>query len=226
MDERFCFLRKQDRRLPSRSRVYARRCPVQLARALNTHYRPGSHADNRGHHFDSDSLSPFITPPSIFTNTHSGTTSTTPPASNALIPTRHRTRDDGSARRAFARLRRQDAQDGGALGVCEDDPGVRGRSCGRRREVGVLDRAREFFCFVLSSSFFLYNFRSREDETLANKPNSGSPFTLHQILPIHDHDKGKLLTLRSPRLRLQLIAHWINSLDKQGWWQNNGCTVM
>ncbi|KAF8307245.1 hypothetical protein DL93DRAFT_2064968, partial [Clavulina sp. PMI_390] len=51
-------------------------------------------------------------------------------------------------------------------------------------------------------------------------------FWMALVLPIDDYDKAKLLTLQSPHLRLQLVAHWVAALDKQGWWRNSGCVIM
>lgn len=36
-----------------------------------------------------------------------------------------------------------------------------------------------------------------------------------QILPIDEHEKAKLLPIRSPRLRLRLVVHWIEQLNSQ-----------
>lgn len=36
---------------------------------------------------------------------------------------------------------------------------------------------------------------------------------LIQILPIEEHDKAKLLPIRSPRLRLRLVVHWIEQFN-------------
>ena len=47
-----------------------------------------------------------------------------------------------------------------------------------------------------------------------------------QVLPVDDYDKVKLLPLRSPRLRLRLIVHWIEAMESQHWWSNSGCVVM
>lgn len=34
-----------------------------------------------------------------------------------------------------------------------------------------------------------------------------------QLLPIDEHEKAKLLPIRSPRLRLRLVVHWIEQLN-------------
>jgi Lon protease-like protein len=44
------------------------------------------------------------------------------------------------------------------------------------------------------------------------------------VMPIDEHEKAKLLPIRSPRLRLRIVVHWIEQL-RQTWWFNNGCSV-
>jgi Lon protease-like protein len=34
-----------------------------------------------------------------------------------------------------------------------------------------------------------------------------------QVLPIEEYEKAKLLPIRSARLRLKLVAHWIDQLN-------------
>ncbi|KAG8871746.1 hypothetical protein FRB97_008333, partial [Tulasnella sp. 331] len=41
---------------------------------------------------------------------------------------------------------------------------------------------------------------------------------LASLLPIDDHEKAKLLPIRSPELRLRLICHWIQKLNDQWWY--------
>lgn len=36
---------------------------------------------------------------------------------------------------------------------------------------------------------------------------------MSQVLPIDEHEKAKLLPIRSPRLRLRLVVHWIEQLN-------------
>ncbi len=43
------------------------------------------------------------------------------------------------------------------------------------------------------------------------------------VMPIDEHEKAKLLPIRSRRLRLCLVVHWIEQL-RQSWWFNSGCT--
>ncbi|CDR99435.1 hypothetical protein [Sporisorium scitamineum] len=44
------------------------------------------------------------------------------------------------------------------------------------------------------------------------------------VMPIDEHEKAKLLPIRSRRSRLCLVVHWIEQL-RQSWWFNSGCTV-
>jgi hypothetical protein len=39
----------------------------------------------------------------------------------------------------------------------------------------------------------------------------------NQVMPIDEYEKARLLPIRSPRLRLKLIVHWIDSL-RSSWW--------
>ncbi|OBZ76043.1 LON peptidase N-terminal domain and RING finger protein 1 [Grifola frondosa] len=58
---------------------------------------------------------------------------------------------------------------------------------------------------------------------MPNDPASFS-FWMALILPIDDHEKAKLLPIRSPRLRLRLVVHWIEQLNSN-WWFSGGCVV-
>ncbi|CAL1700574.1 unnamed protein product [Somion occarium] len=49
-------------------------------------------------------------------------------------------------------------------------------------------------------------------------------FWMALLLPIDEHEKAKLLPIRSPRLRLRLIVHWIEQLNTQ-WWFSGGCVI-
>lgn len=56
------------------------------------------------------------------------------------------------------------------------------------------------------------------------KPNLYGPSTPrrmdladNQVMPIDEYEKARLLPIRSPRLRLKLIVHWIDSL-RSSWW--------
>lgn len=44
------------------------------------------------------------------------------------------------------------------------------------------------------------------------------------VMPIDEHEKSKLLPIRSARLRLRIVVHWIEQL-RQTWWFNHGCSV-
>jgi Lon protease-like protein len=46
-----------------------------------------------------------------------------------------------------------------------------------------------------------------------------------QVLPIDEHEKAKLLPIRSPRLRLRMLVHWIEQLNSN-WWFTSGCVVI
>jgi len=41
--------------------------------------------------------------------------------------------------------------------------------------------------------------------------------TDEQVMPIDEYEKARLLPIRSARLRLKLIVHWIDSL-RSSWW--------
>ncbi|RPD81062.1 hypothetical protein L226DRAFT_529510 [Lentinus tigrinus ALCF2SS1-7] len=49
-------------------------------------------------------------------------------------------------------------------------------------------------------------------------------FWMALLLPIDEHEKAKLLPIRSPRLRLRLVVHWIEQLNSQ-WWFSGGCVI-
>ncbi|KAH9843844.1 LON-domain-containing protein [Rhodofomes roseus] len=49
-------------------------------------------------------------------------------------------------------------------------------------------------------------------------------FWMGALLPIDEHEKAKLLPIRSARLRLRLVVHWIEKLQSQ-WWFSGGCVV-
>ncbi|TFK91838.1 hypothetical protein K466DRAFT_582482 [Polyporus arcularius HHB13444] len=50
-------------------------------------------------------------------------------------------------------------------------------------------------------------------------------FWMALLLPIDEHEKAKLLPIRSPRLRLRLVVHWIEQLNSQ-WWFSGGCVIL
>ncbi|KAJ7129649.1 PUA-like domain-containing protein [Mycena epipterygia] len=45
------------------------------------------------------------------------------------------------------------------------------------------------------------------------------------VLPIDEYEKAKLLPIRSARLRLRLVVHWIEQLNSN-WWFASGCTII
>jgi len=67
----------------------------------------------------------------------------------------------------------------------------------------------------------------RLNHTYGAMPDDVSDFTFWMglILPLDEHEKAKLLPIRSPRLRLRLLVHWIEQLNSQ-WWFMSGCTIM
>ncbi|KAF8339058.1 PUA-like domain-containing protein [Cantharellus anzutake] len=68
----------------------------------------------------------------------------------------------------------------------------------------------------------------RMNETYGPVPDDPAKlsFWMALVLPVDDYDKVKLLPLRSPRLRLRLIVHWIEAMESQHWWSNSGCVIM
>ncbi|KAF7301689.1 hypothetical protein MIND_00734400 [Mycena indigotica] len=58
-------------------------------------------------------------------------------------------------------------------------------------------------------------------------PDDPAAFTywVALILPLDDYEKAKLLPIRSARLRLRLVAHWIEQLNSN-WWFASGCVVV
>jgi len=64
------------------------------------------------------------------------------------------------------------------------------------------------------------------NHTYGPMPSDMSSFTFWMglILPIDELEKAKLLPIRSPRLRLRLLVHWIEQLNSQ-WWFMNGCII-
>lgn len=64
------------------------------------------------------------------------------------------------------------------------------------------------------------------NDSYGNMPTDASNFSfwVALVLPIDEHEKAKLLPIRSARLRLRLVAHWIDQLNSN-WWFSNGCVV-
>ncbi|KAH7929465.1 hypothetical protein BV22DRAFT_1029515 [Leucogyrophana mollusca] len=69
----------------------------------------------------------------------------------------------------------------------------------------------------------------RLNHTYGPQPPATDPaafsFWMALVLPIDEHEKAKLLPLKSARLRLQLIVHWIGQLNNN-WWFSSGCVVI
>jgi len=53
---------------------------------------------------------------------------------------------------------------------------------------------------------------------------SSFSFWIALVLPIDEQEKAKLLPIRSARLRLRLVVHWIEQLNNN-WWFSSGCVV-
>ncbi|KAL7416671.1 hypothetical protein BDY24DRAFT_377855 [Mrakia frigida] len=47
-------------------------------------------------------------------------------------------------------------------------------------------------------------------------------YWMASVIPIDEYEKAKLLPIRSPRLRLALIVHWVEQL-RSSWWFSSGC---
>ncbi|KAG8890574.1 hypothetical protein FRB98_007128 [Tulasnella sp. 332] len=64
------------------------------------------------------------------------------------------------------------------------------------------------------------------NNTYGAMPTDPSTFSFWMavLLPIDENEKAKLLPIRSPRLRLKLIVHWIQTLNGS-WWFSSGCVV-
>jgi len=64
------------------------------------------------------------------------------------------------------------------------------------------------------------------NDSYGDMPTDASNFSfwVALVLPIDEYEKAKLLPIRSARLRLKLVAHWIDQLNSN-WWFSNGCIV-
>ncbi|KAH9977967.1 PUA-like domain-containing protein [Lactifluus volemus] len=58
---------------------------------------------------------------------------------------------------------------------------------------------------------------------MPDDPTSVS-YWMAMVLPIEDMEKAKLLPVKSPLLRLRLVVHWIEQLNRN-WWFTNGCII-
>lgn len=67
----------------------------------------------------------------------------------------------------------------------------------------------------------------RLNNTYGPMPEDAASFSFWMglVLPIDEHEKAKLLPIKSPRLRLKLIVHWIEELNSN-WWFSSGCVVL
>ncbi|WRT66099.1 uncharacterized protein IL334_003052 [Kwoniella shivajii] len=59
----------------------------------------------------------------------------------------------------------------------------------------------------------------RLNNTYGSMPTDPSEFSywMALVMPIDEYEKARLLPIRSPRLRLKLIVHWVESL-RSSWW--------
>lgn len=66
----------------------------------------------------------------------------------------------------------------------------------------------------------------RLNNTYGTMPTDPSEFSywMALVMPIDEYEKARLLPIRSPRLRLKVIVHWIESL-RSSWWFSSGCVV-
>ncbi|KAL5530151.1 hypothetical protein ACEPAF_6408 [Sanghuangporus sanghuang] len=66
----------------------------------------------------------------------------------------------------------------------------------------------------------------RLNNTYGPMPNDVNRFSfwMAQVLPIEEHEKAKLLVIRSARARLRLVVHWIEQLNSN-WWFSRGCSI-
>ncbi|KAL5636942.1 hypothetical protein ACGC1H_000798 [Rhizoctonia solani] len=63
----------------------------------------------------------------------------------------------------------------------------------------------------------------RLNNTYGPMPNDVASFSfwVALVLPIDEQEKAKLLPIRSPRMRLRLVVHWIEQLNNN-WWFSSG----
>lgn len=66
----------------------------------------------------------------------------------------------------------------------------------------------------------------RLSSTYGAMPTDASSFSfwVALVLPIDEHEKAKLLPIRSARLRLLLVVHWIEQLNNN-WYRGRGFLV-
>lgn len=63
----------------------------------------------------------------------------------------------------------------------------------------------------------------RLNNTYGTMPTDPAEFSywMALVMPIDESEKARLLPIRSPRLRLKLIVHWVESL-RGSWWFSSG----
>ncbi|PWN45291.1 hypothetical protein IE81DRAFT_364304 [Ceraceosorus guamensis] len=49
-------------------------------------------------------------------------------------------------------------------------------------------------------------------------------FWMALVMPIDEHEKARLLPIRSPRIRMRVVVYWIEQL-RSTWWYSSGCSV-
>ncbi|KAI0320824.1 PUA-like domain-containing protein [Amylostereum chailletii] len=66
----------------------------------------------------------------------------------------------------------------------------------------------------------------RLNHTYGPMPSDASNFSfwMAMLLPIDEYEKAKLFPIKSPRLRLCMVVHWIEQLNSN-WWFTNGCVI-
>ncbi|KAL4081880.1 PUA-like domain-containing protein [Scleroderma yunnanense] len=69
----------------------------------------------------------------------------------------------------------------------------------------------------------------RLNHTYGPQPPDSDPgafsFWMGMVLPIEEHEKAKLLPVKSARLRLRMVVGWIEQLNSN-WWFSSGCVVL
>lgn len=69
----------------------------------------------------------------------------------------------------------------------------------------------------------------RLNHTYGPQPPDENPdafsFWMGMVLPIDEHEKAKLLPIKSARLRLRMVVGWIEQLNSN-WWFSSGCIVI
>ncbi|KAI6113662.1 LON-domain-containing protein [Pisolithus croceorrhizus] len=69
----------------------------------------------------------------------------------------------------------------------------------------------------------------RLNHTYGPQPPDDNPgafsFWMGMVLPVDEHEKAKLLPVKSVRLRLRMVVGWIEQLNSN-WWFSRGCIVL